>query len=194
MKRWLPIITNVVLFDALWTLAVLGAGRPWWWGAPVLILLSAVMQLRWSPAPRFEALLILLGAAAGVSLDILSNTLGLFHYSSPYRPEFILVFFALWINFGTTLRPSFRWAWRRPVVAATLGGIGGPLAYWTAARLGAVMASEPAWRFFAWSAAQYALALPLWMLAAAALIPASHAPAHPSSSLASPPTQGTPAS
>ncbi len=194
MKRWLPIIANVVLFDALWTLAVLGAGKPWWWAAPVLIVLSGTIQLRWSPAPRTEAIVILLGATIGVALDALANTLGLFRYCSPSRLEFFLVFISLWINFGTTLRPSLSWMWTRPVIAAVLGGIGGPLAYWMAMRLGAITPNEPSWRALAWCGAQYALALPLWMLAASTLIPASRAPTPPSSAPASPPTQGTPAS
>jgi hypothetical protein len=171
VKRWLPSILNVVLFDALWTLAVLGAGKPWWWAAPVLILLSALIQLRFSPVARAEGLLILIGAAAGTSLDVLCRSLNLFHFASASHAEFILIYFALWINFGATLRPSFQWAWKRPFLASLLGAIGGPFADWTATRLGAVTPIEPAWRYFAWSAAQFALALPLWMLAASAFIP-----------------------
>lgn len=190
MNRWQPILLNVGLYYALWTLAVLGMGTPWWWIAPVLVVPCAIYQLRWSSAPRSEALVIIIGAAAGATFDVLSNALGLFRSASPSRVEFTLVFFALWINFGTTLRPCLHWMWRLPVAAVALGGLGAPLTYWVAARLGAITPIEPQWRAFAWCGVQYALALPIWMLAASAFIPASHEPVRRSSSTASPPTQG----
>lgn len=190
MNRWYPILLNVGLYYALWTLAVLGMGTPWWWIAPALVVPCAIYQLRWSPAPRSEAIVIIIGAAAGASFDVLSNALGLFRSASPSRVEFILVFFTLWINFGTTLRPCLRWMWGWPVVAAVFGGIGAPLTYWVAARLGAITPVESHWRAFAWCAVQYAIALPIWMLAASAFIPGSHESTHRATSPASPPTLG----
>jgi hypothetical protein len=129
MKRALPIILNVLAFDALWTISLLGAGKAWWWCGPCAILASFAFQLRLSPAPRREALIVLLGSALGVALDVLSHRLGLFHYRNGFSIEFVLVFTALWINFGTTLRPSFSWMWRRPLLAACLGALAAPPAY-----------------------------------------------------------------
>lgn len=174
MIRWAPVVVNVVLFDALWTLAVFGAGEPWWWAAPALIVVSAAAQLRWSPSPAAEAALILVGAVFGLALDLASKSLGLFQYASPSQAEFILVFTSLWINFGTTLRPSLRWMWRRPALGAVLGAVGGPLAYRIAAGLGAIAPIEPMWRALVWCGVQYALAVPLWCAAAALVL--SHGP------------------
>lgn len=191
MTRWAPILANLVLFDVLWTLAVLGAGKTWWWAAPALILVSASVQVCRSPAPGAEARLIILGAAAGVVLDCSAHALGLFRYASPSTAQFVAVFAALWVNFGTLLRPGLRWLWRRPLLAALLGGAGGPLTYWTAARLGAIAPSEPAWRAFAWCAAQYALALPLWCAAASAVFRNASRSVHPATSIAPPRPPGT---
>lgn len=194
MKPWTLIAANILLFDALWTLAVFGAGTPWWWLAPLLIGCSAAVQLRWSPAPAAEALLILAGAAVGVTLDSVSASLGLFRYVSSSRTEFMIVFLALWANFGTTLRPSLRWIWRRPLVGALFGALGGPLAYWTASRIGAITPIEPAWRALAWCSAQYAAAVPLWCAAAASVLSEPRERAGPPSSNAPPRTPRTPPS
>lgn len=166
MKRWLPITINLVAFDALWTVAMFGSGKPWWWAAPALIALSMVGQLRFSPSPRREASLILAGAFLGTSLDWLGASRGLFHYCSGSRAQFLIVFSMLWVNFGTSLRPSLRWMWRRPALAAALGAIGGPAAYWVGSRIGAISFAEPEWKGLAWVAAQYGVLLPAWMLAA----------------------------
>jgi len=169
VTRWSSIVCNVIAFDALWTLTILGAAQPWWWGAPLLIVASAGLQLRWSPMPRREALLIMC-AAAGVVFDIIASVAGLFRCESLSPVGFVIVFSSLWINFGTTLRPSLRWMWGRPMLAALLGAAAGPLAYWTADLLGAISISQPAWRAFAWCAIQYALAVPVLCALASALL------------------------
>ena len=166
MNRWLAIAINVTAFDALWTLAMFGAGKPWWWAAPALIVLSLVVQLRVSPSPRCEACVILGGAFFGTSLDWLGASLGWFHYAPESRAQFLIVFYLLWVNFGTTLRPSLRWMWRRPLLGGALGAIGGPVAYWVGSRIGAISLGEAEWRGLVWVAAQYGIALPLWMLVA----------------------------
>lgn len=166
MKRWLAIAINVVAFDALWTAGMLGAGKAWWWAAPAMIVLSMAGQLRSSPAPGRETCLILGGAAIGTSLDFLGVSLGVLRYVSDSTVEFLVLFGALWVNFGTTLRPTLRWMWRRPVLAAVFGAIGGPGAYWIGSRIGAVSLGSPEWRGLLWVTAQYGAALPLWMLVA----------------------------
>jgi hypothetical protein len=166
MSRWLVIAINVVSFDALWTAAMFGAGKSWWWAAPVLIVLSMAVQLWFYTSPGREVYLILAGAAVGTGLDWLAVTLGVFRYASESRAEFLVLFCSLWINFGTTLRPSLRWMWRRPALAAALGLIGGPVAYWVGARIGAISLSGAEWRGLAWVAAQYGIALPVWMVVA----------------------------
>ena len=193
MNRWATLLANIVLFDVLWTLAVYGAGRPWWWAAPVLILASAGAQLRWSPAPAAESLVIFGGAVGGVLLDIAANSLGLFRYASPSRVEFVIVFYSLWINFGTTLRPSLRWVWGRWAAAALLGGAGGLVAYWTAGRIGAIAPVEPAWRAFAWCGVQFAVAVPLWCAAASFVFTRACRSDRPGTLNASPRPPDTPA-
>lgn len=174
MSRGRGIAINVAAFQALWTLAVVGAGKPWWWVAPALIGGSMAGQLRLSPLPGREAVLILAGASAGTSADLLATACGVFQPVAASRAEFVILFFSLWVNFGTTLRPSLAWMWHRPTLASVLGAIGGSCTYWAGSRIGVISLAEPKWEGLAWAAAQYAIAVPAWMLAADCLI-AAHA-------------------
>jgi hypothetical protein len=44
----------------------------------------------------------------------------------------------LWLLFATTLNVSLKWLQGRYLIAAVFGFIGGPLAYWGGAKLGAI--------------------------------------------------------
>ena len=61
------------------------------------------------------------------SADLLATACGVFHPAAASRTEFVILFFALWVNFGTTLRPSLAWMWHRPTLASVLGAIGGTM-------------------------------------------------------------------
>lgn len=171
MKRWLTIILNLVAFDVCWAAAMLSAAKPWWWIGPALIALSAAGQLLLRPAPLLLAAVLVGGSAVGVLTDLLAASLGLFAFNGG-QGRFALVFFALWLNFGTTLTPSLRFLWRRPLAAALLGGFGGPLAYLAGHELGAITLADDRLPTLAWVAAQYALLTPLWMRAAERFVPA----------------------
>jgi hypothetical protein len=45
---------------------------------------------------------------------------------------------ALWVGFATALTGSLRWVIDRTWIAVAFGMIGGPLAYWSGAKLGAI--------------------------------------------------------
>lgn len=175
MKRWLTILLNLVAFDLCWTVTMFGTGRSWWWAGPLLVALSAAGQLLLHPTPRPLAPVILVGATVGVLTDLLASALGLFHFNGGLG-QFALVFGALWVNFGTTLTPALRFLWRRPLAAALLGGIGGPLAYWVGHTIGAITLGESQLITLSWVALQYAILTPLWMLTADRFVPAAAPP------------------
>jgi hypothetical protein len=72
---------------------------------------------------------------------------------------------ALWAVFATTLNVSMRWLRERPALAALLGAIGGPAAYWSGARFGA-MELAAAGAALAAIAAGWAILTPLLLGAA----------------------------
>lgn len=192
MKRPLIIFVNVIAFHLCWTVTIVGTSRTWWWAGPLLIGASAVMQTRHSRTPRREWLVIIAGAISGVALDALGVACGMFRFHGSAM-QFAIIFAALWINFGTIVRPSLHWLWNRPLLAAMLGALAAPLNYWAAARLGAIAFIEPSWHGLIWVAGQYALLLPLWMVAAPRLTAAPAGTARRSIEPAMTPAEGTPA-
>ena len=50
---------------------------------------------------------------------------------------------AMWALFATTLNSSLGWLKGRPLLAALMGGFGGPLAYLAGHRLGGVEMADP---------------------------------------------------
>ena len=127
------------LFQGAWFACVMGAthGRPGWGIAAV----GAVVALNWawSDARRVEVHLTLLAILLGAVWDTGMLRSGVLSYASPgpmptIAPLWIL---ALWALFATLLRGPLAWLHGRPLLAALLGGVGGPLSYLAAVRLGA---------------------------------------------------------
>lgn len=192
MNRPLTILVNVLAFNVCWTITIVGVGRWWWWLGPAVVLFSAAMQGRLSPRPKAELVLLLVGAVIGVATDGIGMALGMFQFAGG-AIEFVVAFAALWVNFGTTVRPSLSWLWNRPFLAAALGAAAAPLNYAVAARLGAIEFGAPTWHALVWVAVQYGLVLPAWVLAAPRLIGEQAGTDPQSFSLARTPIRGTPA-
>jgi len=83
-----------------------------------------------------------LWAAAGI-LGLLFDTAlvaaGIFDprrqlFPHPFSPPWMI---GLWLNFAAILNQSLGWLHGRPLLAALFGAVGGPLAYYGGARLGA---------------------------------------------------------
>jgi hypothetical protein len=67
---------------------------------------------------------------------------------------------ALWLAFASTLNVSMRWLQHKPLLAAILGGIFGPLAYLGSAQLHVIQLPSPTFSL-AWVAFEWAIAMPL---------------------------------
>lgn len=136
-------VTNFVLFQLGWLVAVAGAawGYPWAGPAAALVLLSVHLWL--TDSPRAELVLVAVAAVLGTAWDSLLIVGGLLDYpewSYLVAPIWIT---ALWVMFACTLNESLAWLKGRFQLAIGFGAIGGPLAYFAAERLGAVTIVEP---------------------------------------------------
>jgi len=134
-------LANICLFQAGWWGVVLGAARGYaWLGVPIVAVIAVIHFLFISTQRRLDLLLALYAVLLGTIADTAAAVAGAitFHQSPwppPLAPPFML---ALWINFAFTLTTTLRWLQQRYAAAALLGVLGGPLAYYSGARLGAL--------------------------------------------------------
>jgi hypothetical protein len=131
---------NVAAFQIGWFAAVLGAaqGRPWLG----VVVISAVLTLHLSVSSNWrpELVLSLCAALLGFVFDTTLIAVGAISpipYGFP-EPLSSLWMVMLWVNLATTLNVSMRWLVGRYFLAASLGGVGGPMAYYSGAKLGAM--------------------------------------------------------
>jgi len=163
---------NFLGYQAVWLIAVAGAGRGLVWPALAALAGFAVWQLMLSGTRRADLRLLAVALTLGVLLDGALSFGGVLRYAAPQpslppggAPLWIL---ALWVAFALTLNHSLAWLRQRSLTAALLGAAGGPLAYLAAARLsGAVTFRVPPAAALAALAAGWSVALFLLTASAA---------------------------
>jgi len=136
----MSVLLNVVLSQAAWFACVLGAahGLPW---AGALVAAGVVgWHLLRARQPGRELALVAAAAAVGAVFDTVLVRAGLVRFDSGvlvqgFAPYWMV---ALWAVFATTLNVSLRSLRERPALASLLGAAGGPAAYYSGARLGAI--------------------------------------------------------
>jgi hypothetical protein len=163
----LPGWTVLAAYQAAWCACVAGGARGASW--PGLITACAVLTLALVAAPRRARLVVFcIGVAAcGAVADASLAALGWIYFPIPAAAiaGLPLWMVALWLAFAPCLPLLAAWLTARPALAAALGAVGGPLAYWGASRFGAVAIAAPTgWLAIA---AEYALLTPLACVAAA---------------------------
>jgi len=138
-RRRLLLVLNLTAFQLAWFACVLGAARgTLWWGFAA-VAAAVALQLVVSDARLADVVLLIAALAVGLVWDTAMLRAGVVLYASPgplagWAPAWIL---ALWALFATALREPFRWLHGRWWLAAVVGGVGGAMSYWSAARLGA---------------------------------------------------------
>jgi hypothetical protein len=154
-------ILNIVQSQLAWFACVLGAAWNYpWWGAVIALLLTAIHIFR-TKQPQHELLLAGAAGLIGLTADSVLSYSGLLifqHGMIGYglAPVWMV---ALWINFATMLNGALRWLQNKLLLAALIGAVAGPLAYFAGSRLGALQITDPKTGLLA-VALVWALALP----------------------------------
>lgn len=139
---------NFVLFQLGWFACVLGAanGKPWL--GPVVVASAVALHMVRARRPLPELRLVLYAMLLGLVVDSLLMATGWLRYPSglwlPGLAPYWIV--AMWGLFATTLNLSLAWLRGRPLLAAVMGAVGGPLSYLAGERLGGIelLAAAPA--------------------------------------------------
>jgi hypothetical protein len=164
----MALLLNLLAFQIGWFACVLTAARDLPWLGTGIALLIVAWHVRRLPDPPAELRLVFLIGLLGLLLDSLPVLLGLIDYASGMLiaglpPHWIV---AMWLLFATLPNISLRWLAGRPALAALLGALGGPLAYYAGVALGAAQFSAPLWQPLTLLAVNWAIAMPLIMMLA----------------------------
>ncbi len=129
----MKLLLNVLNYQLIWLLCVLGGNQMVW-----LSLVLIGIHLFFSKQRRADLILIISVAVCGMLIDGGLKQLGLFSFpeDNPPIPYWLMT---IWMALATLLNHSLDWLKDKPLLAALAGGIGGPLAYWGGARLGAAV-------------------------------------------------------
>ena len=133
---------NVILFQAAWFAAVLGAAQGMPWLGPLVMIPVLAIHLALLDNRLGELKLLLAAGVLGFLFDTAFVAGGIFTplqhlFPRPFSPPWMI---CLWLNFAATLNVSMAWLRGRYLLAAAFGAIGGPLAYYSGAKLGATEA------------------------------------------------------
>jgi hypothetical protein len=157
-------LLNLALYQTGWFACVLGAAhdRPTVGAAVAFALVLAHCTL--ARDRRAETSLVLLAGFLGLAVDTANLHLGIlvFHPGQPLlhgllAPAWIV---ALWMQFATLFRFALVWILPRPALAALFGALGGPLAFWAGARLGAATLHPDLWPSLAALSVTWAIVVP----------------------------------
>ena len=138
------ILVNAAVFQIGWLCCVLAGANHLPWLGTLTALLIVSWHVSRAPRPRSELLLILSAGVIGAIWDSLLVYAGWLQYPSGTliegtAPHWIV---AMWLLFATTLNVSLKWLRQRPFLAAALGLLAGPAAYYAGYRLGGVQIPE----------------------------------------------------
>ena len=135
-------LLNAALFQVAWFAAVLGAARGMPWLGPIVMIPILAIHLALQQNRQGELKLLMAAGVLGFLFDTVFIVGGIFTplqhlFPRPFSPPWMV---CLWLNFAATLNVSMAWLSGRYLLAAAFGAIGGPLAYYSGARLGATEA------------------------------------------------------
>lgn len=158
----MAIFVNFVAFQIGWFSVVLSAAAGQPWAGTLIVAAIVALHLYCSEKGRDElALLATCGVIGGV-WDSLLVGFGWVAYPAgmilPFLAPYWIV--AMWISFATTLNASLAWLKGRTALAVTFGAAGGPLAYLTGEKLGAIELVDPLAAYVALGAG-WAVMMPL---------------------------------
>ncbi|MBB6092397.1 hypothetical protein HNQ60_001243 [Povalibacter uvarum] len=133
-------VWNFVAYQIVWFACVLSAARGAAWIGVLAAVIAICTHLVLVRGARVDLLLIGVAAVVGFVTDSVLLLAGCISFAPAAalpggQPLWML---ALWMAFATTLGHSMRWVTQQIWAAALVGAVGGPLAYWGGAKLGAL--------------------------------------------------------
>lgn len=136
LPGWAFTVFNIVGFQIVWLLSVIGAGHDNWLPGLFVAAVFAAAVLKFSPDRRRDLQTAAIALPIGFLMDSLLAFSPVLDFASPFpsvhwAPVWIM---ALWTGFTFTLNHSLKSIYINPRYLFLFGFLGGPLAYFIAAQ------------------------------------------------------------
>jgi hypothetical protein len=129
-------LINFIQFQAVWFLCILGAAHGFEWQAILISTILLVWAWLVSEDRRHDQWLIIIAVATGMLVDTSLVWLGVMSFKSEIRTGFSPIWMPfIWAALAMTIQSSMSWLAGRLKLAAVLGAISGPFAYWAGVRM-----------------------------------------------------------
>ncbi|MBV1775909.1 DUF2878 domain-containing protein [Burkholderiaceae bacterium DAT-1] len=134
-------VLNALAYQCAWLATVMSAANGHGWYTMPIALAQVGWHLARSEQVRSETGLLLCISGAGLMLDQMVLGTGWIQFTGDANASdrVPLWMAGIWLSFATTFNGALAWLQRRYWLAIGLAGLGGPLAYWAAARMGALV-------------------------------------------------------
>lgn len=135
------LILNFGMFKVGWLSSVVGGAKQLPWLGPLAMFVIVAFHLYRAREPERELVLVLVCGFIGAMFDSVLVALGWVTYPSGLLVDSMAPYWiiSMWMLFATTLNVSLRWLKGRYLLAAVLGFIAGPGAYYGGQKLGGIV-------------------------------------------------------
>jgi hypothetical protein len=161
-------LINLVFFQAVWFLTVIGAAQNLPWLGLVGLMIFAVSHHYTSPTAKTDFQLAAIAILIGIVIETFVVQTELLNYtynlpSNELAPAWILI---LWANLALTLNGCLAWLQEKYTLAGILGAVGASASYYGGIKLGAATTDFPIYVPLLAIALVYALITPLLLFIA----------------------------
>ncbi|MFB6347089.1 MAG: DUF2878 domain-containing protein [bacterium] len=160
MKNRLSLV-DFVLFNICWGANVLSSLYSLFFLGPIVVALSVILHLILIDGEWTELGFLIVLSTIGYLWDTVISGFGIIGFpgieSAALAPFWL---FAQWVAFGLLFRHSIRWLRQRHLLAGLFGALGGPLSYYSAARLNVLTLGSPLWQSLLVMALGWSLIVP----------------------------------
>jgi hypothetical protein len=130
-------LVNLAIYQLCWFICVIGGNSYFWLAVPLLGL-----HLVFTDKRKADMALMAVFLVVGIVVDGSLKFFGFFTFTSDFviLPPWLAL---IWLAFATLPNHSLSWMLSRPLLSILFGFMGGPLAYWAGAKLGAASFALP---------------------------------------------------
>jgi len=155
-------LINFILFQIGWFACILGAANNYEWLGPILVAIILPLQVYLlTENYKEEAFFVIICGVTGFLLETILIVGNVYTPAGQLEAWFCPPWMAaLWFNFAMLFSISLSWLKEKYLLAAILGGIAGPVAYWGGEKLGAITVADAFWEGYFPLVLLWTLAMP----------------------------------